>query len=32
VRPPLVELGTEQAAALISELDAVRFEMPGLHN
>ena len=32
VRPPLVELGTEQAAALISELEAARFEMPGLHN
>jgi len=30
VRPPLVELGTEQAAALISELEAVRFAMPGL--
>jgi 4-hydroxy-tetrahydrodipicolinate synthase len=30
VRPPLVELGKEQAAALIAELEQCGFSMPGL--
>ena len=32
VRPPLVELSEEQAAALIAELEQCRFSMPGLKN
>jgi len=30
VRPPLVELTTEQAKALVTELDQKTFTMPGL--
>lgn len=32
VRPPLVELTGEQAKGLISDLEALRFSMPGLKN
>jgi 4-hydroxy-tetrahydrodipicolinate synthase len=30
VRPPLVDLGLDQAAALVAELDRRAFSMPGL--
>ena len=30
VRPPLVELNTEQRASLAAELKAIGFQMPGL--
>ncbi len=32
MRPPLVELGAEQSAALLAELQACGFSMPGLKN
>ena len=32
VRPPLVELDREQAAALIEELERAGFQMPGVRN
>lgn len=32
VRPPLVEMPEDDAAKLISDLDALDFEMPGLGN
>ncbi|HET7158727.1 MAG TPA: dihydrodipicolinate synthase family protein, partial [Burkholderiales bacterium] len=31
VRPPLVELGKEQAGKVIADLESLGFEMPGLH-
>jgi len=30
VRPPLVALNREQAGSLVTQLDAKRFNMPGL--